>query len=232
MVNHKWGKAVVLCLVVLLGPTAANATQVFINPWDSGASEAGGFAQPGMYTPAGEFSLIGPATVNRATWYGTMFSPDPLNTGDTWSFDVVFWTENNGLPDGILSRASVVASVTDTGLDIADLSWGRERAYVFDASFGGVALSGNTPYFMSVINTGTPDTFRWNLGLDAAHPAYVGIYSSWNGTTMWVQEPLRPILNFALYDEGSTPAVPAPGALLLTGLGASMAAWLRRRGTL
>jgi len=89
-------------------------------------------------------------------------------------------------------------------------------------------LAGGTSYFMSAINTGAPWTFRWNLGLDAAYLSYL----SEDGGASWGHDSSRPMVNFALYDEGVGPVVPAPGALLLAGLGFSTATWLRRRGTL
>ena len=222
MLSPVCGRVVVLCFAVLLGSTVSNAALVFENPWDSAASNAGGFSQPGQIF-AGRFSLVGGASVDRATWYGTMYSEDPLDTGDTWLFDIVFRTDAAGLPGAVLSTSAVVASVTDTEFDVAG-----ERAYLFDASFADVALAGGTSYFMSAINTGAQSTFRWNLGLDAAYLSY---YST-NGGASWSQDGSRPTVNFALYDESVGPVVPAPGALLLAGLGVSTATWLRRRSIL
>jgi len=222
MASHTWGRIVVLCVAVLLGSAVSNAAQVFENPWNSAATDAGAFSQANQIF-AGAFSLAGGAGVDRATWYGTMLDPDPLDTGDTWAFDIVFRTETGSLPGTAFSTSSVVASVTDTGANISG-----ERVYLFDASFPDVALAGFTPYFMSVINTGTQNTFRWNLGLDATYPAY---YSD-NGGATWQLDQSRPIVNFALYDDGAAPTVPAPAALLLAGIGAGTATWLRRRRTL
>ena len=73
-------------------------------------------------------------------WHGTMFSSDPLDTGDTWDFDVIFYSDDGGLPGNSVAQRSVSAVVTDTGLDIED-----ERAYLFDASFSDVSLLANAP---------------------------------------------------------------------------------------
>lgn len=86
---------------------------------------------------AGKFVLAAGASADRATWYGTMLSSDPLNTGDTWPFLLTFYTNTlSELPGGVLASAPVTASVTDTGVDI-----NSERAYLFDATFSSVALS-------------------------------------------------------------------------------------------
>lgn len=223
MTRHTWGRIAVLGLVVLVASAVSDAAVVFENGWDSDATDAGAFSQP-LQIFAGSFSLADATSVGRATWYGTMFSNDPLDTGDTWNFDVVFWTESGGLPGTAFATSSVVASVTDTGLNIDG-----ERAYLFDASFADVALAGGTPYFMSVINAGTTETFRWNLGLDAAYPSYC----TYDGGVSWAHDSqLRPTVNFTLYGEAGGPTVPVPGALLLAGLGTGMATWLRRRRAL
>lgn len=198
----------VLALAGLVG--GASAQVVFENPWDPNASDAGAFSQ-GSQLLAGEFDLSSGATVALASWYGTMFSSDPLDTGDTWNFDVIFWSNNGGQPGSEISWQSVVADVTDTGWDITG-----ERAYLFDASFTGVTLSGSTTYFFSVENTGTQNTFRWNMGTDAA-------YSGWfthNSGGSWNDLGSREPLNFRL-------AVPAPASMAILGLGGLTA--IRRR---
>lgn len=201
----------ILALAGLVG--GASAQVVFENPWDPNASDAGAFSQ-GNQLVAGEFDLASGATVALASWHGTMFSADPLDTGDTWNFDVVFWSNSGGQPGAEISRQSVVADVTDTGLNIAG-----ERVYEFEASFTGVTLSGSTTYFFSVENTGTQNTFRWNIGTDAAYSGWFTNDSggSWNDLGPDNREPL----NFRL-------SVPAPASMALLGLG-GLAAFRRRR---
>lgn len=207
-----------LCLVVLLGSSVTHAGLVFENPWNATPSDAGAFSQPDQIL-AGGFSLGTGTSVNRATWHGTMYSPDPLNTGDTWNFDLVFRTASGGLPSAIISTLPVVASVTDTGINIHG-----ERAYLFDASFSGVSLAGGTSYFMTPLNTGTVNTFRWNVGTDGAYSAYYSI----NGGATWDHLGYRSPVSFSLFSNDA-PVVPAPGAILLGGIGTGLAAWLRRR---
>lgn len=200
-----------LMAIVGVSTAAAYAQVVFTNPWDAGAHDGGSFSDHSQVL-AGEFDLTGPANVEAASWRGTMFSPDPLNTGDTWQFDVLFYNDNSGKPGAPFASRSVIAAVTDTGVDL-----GGERVYGFDATFAPVALAGNTTYFFTALNTGTQTTFRWNWGTDTN-------YSDWKdqsgGTGAWTS--MGPVpLSFQL-------SVPAPGSLALLGLGGLVAARPRR----
>lgn len=192
--------AVILALLA----AAAPAQVVFDNPWDPNATDAGGFSQPSQIL-AGEFDLAANAGVVQASWRGTMFSQDPLDTGDTWNFDLVFYNDNGGMPGSTFATHAVVADVTDTGVNILD-----ERVYIFDATFPAVALSGGVTYFFSVINAGQSDTFRWNLGTDTS---YSGWFTTDGGGT-WNDVMDRGPLNFQLL-------VPAPSTALLLLLGAA-----------
>ena len=197
----------VLAMLILTGVSSqAFATVVYQNPWNSSAITGGSFSQATLQL-AGEFTLGADANVNRATWYGTMFSADPLDTGDTWNFDAIFYLDNAGLPGGVHATASVIASVTDTLVDIRN-----ERAYLFDATFTDVSLLGSTAYWFSTINTGDQNTFRWTgatAGMDSA--------ISFNGTSWSLYvDPDRNPLNFTLYDKAPS-AVPVPAAVWLFG---------------
>lgn len=202
--------SVLIGATVLVAPVASAQT-VFTNPWNSGAPDAGAWSQPTQML-AGQFKLSANAAVNGASWYGTMFSADPLNTGDIWAFDVLFLNDVAG-PSGLVASRSVVASVFDTGIDVASGVGPDERAYLFTASFSDVSLSGATSYFLSVLNTQQVNTFRWSTGLDAS---YAGFFSLDAGSS-WSDLGARAPLNFSL--ESTTTATPEPATYLLMGTG-------------
>src|SRR4030095_4323110 len=143
----KFAKAAALTIVCLTFASRANASAlVYQQVVDPSPGDAGAFSQPDQQL-AGSFVLGAGAVVDSAFWYGTMFSADPLDTGDTWNFDVVFYADASGLPGLVLQTASIVASVTDTGFDKVDFSFGAERLYRFDANFAALALGGGTTYW-------------------------------------------------------------------------------------
>jgi hypothetical protein len=217
-------RLLVAAALVAGAPVFAGAAVIYTQTVNFAATDAGAFSQPGQVL-AGEFLLGGAASVTRATWYGTMFSPDPLNTGDVWSFTLNFHTDSGGLPGSTHATAAVIASVTDTGLNIADSSFGSERLYLFDASFSAVGLAAATPYWFSALNTGTSGTFRWTeatSGMDSAIAgSSAGPWSPWSETT-------RTPLNFTLHDSDVAP-IPEPSTVALLGSALLALARSRRR---
>ncbi len=202
-------QSVWIALVMAGVASVANGQMVFNNPWDSTAIDAGGFSHFSQVL-AGEFDLTAGAAVSDASWRGTMFSPDPLNTGDTWNFDVLFYNNNGGIPGSVFATRSVIADVADTNINISG-----ERVYIFDVSFNPVNLAANTTYFFTALNTGSQGTFRWNMGTDTN-------YSGWFGTGgSWTNLGSRAPLNFSL-------SIPTPATASLLGL-AGLSAIRRRR---
>lgn len=200
-----------LCVLMLLtGPTAANAIVVYENPFNTLAVDAGSYSRPdsggGIYAQllAQRFVIGSPALANRASWYGTVGIGDPLDSGDQWAFDLIIYEDAGGLPGAVIFSASVIATVMDTGLDIPS-SLGAphifERAYQFAVDFtpgpgrAPLRLKTGSVYWFSVVNQAEdPNTFRWTeatLGLDSAISVAGG---GWSIVTTSERTPL----NFSL----------------------------------
>jgi PEP-CTERM motif len=205
----------------LLLTSAASAAVVVENPWNSAATNGGTFSQPSQQL-ASDFILATGATIDAASWHGTMFGADPLDTGDTWNFTFRIFGDAAGLPDvNPVHDLAVVANVIDTGIDIAS-----ERAYQFSVSFSPIMLSSGA-YWLSIVNADVANTFRWTeatSGLNSSIRNADG--DNWRAYT----EVNRVPQNFVLTFDGGTPVPePATMSLLLVGL-ASMGAARRRRG--
>jgi hypothetical protein len=199
-----------IAMGVMAGSSVAQGAVVHENPFNGAAADSGSFSQAGQRL-AGQFQLESASNVDRVTWYGTMYSADPLDTGDTWSFDLVIYGESAGLPGAMLAGQPVTAAVTDTGVNL-----GGERVYLFDARISSIALAAGTPYWVSAVNTGTQDTFRWAQGTAGLRSA-IGDCCNWRLDS----DPSRTPLNFSLHS-ATAPGVGSPLQQLLgevTGVG-------------
>jgi hypothetical protein len=207
-----------LLLAVAIAPADARAQVVFDNPVNLSATDAGAFSQNNQQLTS-RFSLASATSVVGASWFGTMFSRDPLNTGDSWAFNVTIRSATAGAPGGVVGVRSLLAQVTETDVFIAD-----ERLYRFDATFAGFDLSASTDYFFSTTNSGTQSTFRWTQGTVSA-PSFISQNggSTW---TDWTEEGRTPV-NFTL--RGSTTVVPEPSTFLLLASAVPLVVGVARR---
>ena len=102
---------------------------------------------------AEDFSFIGSVIVESITFLGGYF---PTNTPETDSFTLTIYNDKMGLPDPL----SIVAQIdlgnfgrTDTGVDVFGID-----LYSYTASFAGLILSGDTPYWLTIVNDTSGDT--------------------------------------------------------------------------
>ena len=199
--------SVSLAIAVLGQSSSASAIGLFENPWDNAASDAGAFSQADQKVAA-KFVLATSAKVRSASWHGTMYAPDPLNTGDRWSFNAVFYADNAGLPGSVIANRSVSTVVNETATNIEG-----GRAYQFITNFADVPLSAQIPYWFSVVNVGTQDTFRWTESTSGLATAL--LYPLLDLGWMPFTESNRTPVNFVLAGE----VVPEPSSLILGCLG-------------
>jgi PEP-CTERM motif len=207
---------------LFLASVTTHAAPVYEQPWNSAAADAGAFSDLNQRL-AGQFMLSADATITGASWFGTMFSSDPLNTGDSWGFHVEFRSQAAGLPDqfGMLLHTNTLAAVTDTGIDIAG-----ERAYRFDATWGiPLDLDAGVPYWFSALNAGSQSTFRWTEATTGMASALGTSLGSW----VPLNDPNRTPLNFTLH--ATLNGVPEPTALALITIALAGFAFGRRRNS-
>lgn len=197
--------AVLLVAGLVVAPFTASAAVVFDAPVNFAATDGGAFSSPEQVL-AGQFVVAALDPVRSATWFGTMLSTDPLDTGDTWNFDLVFRADDGAAPGDVLATRTVTATVVETTTRI-----GGYTLYRFGTAFSSVDLAAGSYYF-SAINTGDPYTFSWTESTASGYAAFFnpgGVYG-------WIplEEENRAPLNFTLYT-----TVPEPSAYALMALG-------------
>jgi hypothetical protein len=121
----------------------------------------------------------------------------------------------------LLTSHAVTASIFDTGLNIEG-----ERSYIFSAEFDSLALAADQSCWFSAVNTGPPNTFRWNQAIAGMDSSVSNNGFNWNRFPATGRTPLT----FTLTSDSAAP-VPEPASLLLvaTGLAGIVARFRRRK---
>ena len=169
-----------------------------------------GFNDPdaGVQRLAEDFSFTESVIVNTITFLGGYY---PRNTPETDLFTLTIYNDDMGLPNPL----SVIAQIgigdfgrTDTGADVFGID-----LYSYTTSFASLPLSGNTLYWLTIVNntmSDTNDDWVW------AGDANVGNFArSFDGGVTWFDAPPG---SFSFSLEGTT-AVPVPCTMFLFGTG-------------
>ena len=176
----------------------------------------GGFSA--TYRFADDFTLAGPETINAIRFWGG-YSPTDTPLSD--DFTMIIYGNSGGLPDGsnvIATRLIGDPGRTDTG---EDFDGGDQDIYVYEASFGDLALGTGT-YWVSVFNntaTDPDDNWFW-----ARHDFPGNDARSLDSGAIWLHEFSDSELAFQLWYP-----IPEPATLSLLALAPLVALRRRRR---
>jgi len=167
---------------------------------------------------ADELTLASSATARSVTWWGIFgFKNTPVTPV---SFDLIFYGDAGGLPDGnnVISSTPVsFTSLTDTGSDL-----NGEDIYEFQANLIPTAIPGGTKIWFSVLadtSNDPDDSFLWRVDMVGSAAGRIGL-----------TEPFSPSVNQAALFVLDDAPLPEPSSMALLGLGTLLIARRRRNG--
>jgi len=107
---------------------------------------------------ADDFGLVADTIVTSVRWWGIYGGSVPLSVENT-DFSVTFYSDNGGLPDENSIVSTIQSTVTRTTTTLVDTFFGDD-IFQFEMTIPSIALSADTPYYLSVENH-LFDDFYW-----------------------------------------------------------------------
>jgi len=213
-------RLVAVCMVaglLLAGSTTAFAVPITVN-------QAGDVAFNSVVN-SGFTTVFAADHSSTITWFQP-FSAATIPAADFSAYPV------GGVQTGPVLTSSGSLVLTYTGSDGASTLWRGTSSTSWAAQLGTLVASpgmyntgtGTTTVTLSNATWVTPTGIWLQVRAPGADQDNVMKTSTLNVTTHYVYS--------YTYDDGTLPAVPAPGALLLASMGAGVISWLRARRTL
>jgi len=178
---------------------------------------------------ADDFLLDTGAILTGITWYGSyLFTPtQPMPD----AFTIRVYTDDLGMP----SESPLYTALFSGGVDrqfTGVVASGGYEMYHYDVAVAPLALSANTRYWLSIVNSTSSSTqfmgWAWAYNQDGEDPQFVG-----DATHRWVREggewTTYGSSNLAFSLLGQSISVPEPSALALFSLGLLGLGFARRR---